>query len=59
MAARNFTTLLTTLKERKGIMKFNQDVLERLVAVGLVVLGVVLNNYIIAGIGIAYFLIKM
>lgn len=37
----------------------NRDVLERLVAVGVVVLGVMLNNYIVAGIGIAYFIYKM
>lgn len=40
-------------------MKFNSEVLERLVAVGLVVAGVLLGNYIIAVLGIAYFLIKM
>ena len=39
-------------------MKY-QTLLERLVAVGLVVFGVLINNYIVAGIGIAYFILKI
>ena len=39
-------------------MKY-QTLLERLVAVGLVVFGVLINNYIVVGIGIAYFILKI
>lgn len=39
-------------------MKY-QTMVERLVAIGLVVFGVLINNYVIAGIGIAYFILKI
>lgn len=35
------------------------DVIERVISVGMVVLGVLIGNYIIAGLGVAYFIMKI
>lgn len=40
-------------------MKQDHEMLERLVAVGLVVLGCLFKQYIIAAVGIIYFIAKM
>lgn len=39
-------------------MKY-QTLVERLVSIGLIVAGVLLKNFILTGIGIAYFIIKI
>lgn len=40
-------------------MKKNDEMLERLVAIGLVVIGSLTKNYILVCIGIIYFIAKM
>lgn len=40
-------------------MKLDNDMVERIIAIGMIAVGCLFHNWIITGIGIAYFISKM
>lgn len=40
-------------------MKLNNDMVERMIAIGMIAAGCLIHNWILTGIGIAYFISRM